>query len=127
MAEISGLNADAFARLAAEPTRGPIAMLNLLKFKPDGGRERYGEYAAAAFPLVQKIGGRVLYAGDCGELVIGTETWDLMIVVEYPSAGAFVGMIQSDEYQAIAPIREAGLVRSVLYETRPASLAAPGQ
>jgi len=126
MSEIKALHAEAFERLAADPDRGPIAMLNLLKFKPEGGRERYGEYGAAVTPLIEKIGGRVLYAGECGELVIGEETWDFMAVVEYPTAGAFTGLIQSDAYQAINHLREESLVRSVLYETQPASLLRSG-
>lgn len=124
MSEVKDLNANALERLAADPARGPVAMLNLLKFKPDGGRERYAEYGTAVAPLLQKVGGRVLYMGECGELVIGQESWDLVAVVEYPTAGAFIGMLQSDAYQAINHLREESLVRSVLYETEPVSLGA---
>ena len=125
MQQVKHLNEQAFDRLAAEPTRGPIAMLNLLKFKPAGGRERYADYVAGVAPLLQKVGARIAYAGECGAMVIGTQDWDLMAVVEYPSVGAFTAMIQSAEYQAIAPIRDEALERSVLYETTPVSLALP--
>ena len=118
-------NADAVQRLAADPSRGPIAMLNLLKFKADGGQERYSEYVAAVMPLLEKIGARVIYLGTCGELVIGNETWDRLAVVEYPNAGEFVGMLRSDEYLAIEHLREESLDRSVLYQTEPVTLASP--
>ncbi len=39
----------AFAQRAAD---GPVVMLNLLKFLPDGGAERYGEYGEAVAPLL---------------------------------------------------------------------------
>jgi hypothetical protein len=32
---------EQFAALAARPTDAPVVMVNLLKFKSDGGRERY--------------------------------------------------------------------------------------
>ena len=33
-------------RYLAEDPGGPVVMLNLLRFRPDGGRERYLEYVA---------------------------------------------------------------------------------
>ncbi len=115
-------NEAAFRELAKDPDRGPIAMLNLLKFKPDGGRERYLEYGTAVAPLLAKVGGRVRYAGACRELLIGTEDWDLLAVVEYPSAGAFLKMANSEAYAAIRHLREESLVRSVLYATDPVAM-----
>ena len=46
----------AFAARSAE--QAPVVMLNLLRFKPDGGRERYAEYGAAVAPMVERLGGR---------------------------------------------------------------------
>lgn len=45
-------------------------MLNLLAFKPDGGRERYAEYGAAVLPLLEGVGGRLVFQGAAarGEL-----------------------------------------------------------
>jgi uncharacterized protein (DUF1330 family) len=126
MNNIDDLNTEALARLAADPSRGPIAMLNLLKFRPDGGRERFGEYVAASAPCTERAGARLVYAGECGEMVIGDEDWDLLVVVEYPTAGAFTSMIQSDEYQAVVHLRQESLVRSVLYETSPVVMTPPG-
>ena len=34
----------ALERFLAEDAGGPVVMLNLLRFRPDGGRERYQEY-----------------------------------------------------------------------------------
>lgn len=100
-------------------------MLNLLKFRPDGGRERFGEYMAESAPCTGRAGARLVYAGECGEMVIGNEDWDLLVVVEYPTAGAFTSMIRSDEYQAVVHLRQESLVRSVLYETIPTVMTPP--
>ena len=127
MNNIQHLNDEAFARLAADPSRGPIAMLNLLKFKPDGGRERFGEYVAASAPCTQRAGARLVYAGECGEMVVGNEDWDLLVVVEYPSAGAFTTMLRSNDYQAVVHLRQESLVRSVLYQTTPVAMPPPSE
>ena len=51
-AEPERLNQEGFAAFAARPARSsPVVMLNLLRFKPDGGQERYAEYGAAVAPL----------------------------------------------------------------------------
>ncbi|MFQ5458095.1 MAG: DUF1330 domain-containing protein, partial [Myxococcota bacterium] len=113
----------AFARRSAE---GPVAMLNLLKFKPEGGREMYGRYGLAVMPLLQKAGGRIVYAGEAAERVIGQEDWDSILIVEYPTRQAFLDMVMSPAYLAIQHLRDESLVRSVLYATDPAMPGAPG-
>ena len=57
---------------------GPIAMVNLLKFKPDGGKEQYDKYITAAQPFLVKHGVRVTYIGDGLGETIGPddEEWD---------------------------------------------------
>jgi uncharacterized protein (DUF1330 family) len=94
---------------------GPIVMLNLLAFKPDGGKERYMEYGAAVAPLLEKAGGRIAFAGAASPALIGTGSWDLVALVEYPSRQAFLDMIASPEYQAIAHLRTEALARGELH------------
>jgi hypothetical protein len=69
----------AFSKRAAD---GPVYMLNLLEFLPDGGAERYGEYGEAVAPLLEGVGGRAIFAGRPAESLIGAGTWDLMVLVE---------------------------------------------
>lgn len=57
------LDPDGFAELRSRADEGPVVMLNLLEFRPDGGAERYGEYGEAVAPLLAGIGGRLLWAG----------------------------------------------------------------
>jgi hypothetical protein len=49
------LNEEGFAAFAGRADEdAPAVMLNLLRFKPDGGRERYEEYGAAVAPLLER-------------------------------------------------------------------------
>jgi uncharacterized protein (DUF1330 family) len=96
---------------------GKVVMLNLLKFKPGTGAASYAEYGRHVTPMVQALGGRVIYAGPVAQTVIGEQTWDAIALVEYPSRKAFVQMAMSAEYQAIHHFRDEGLERTELYAT----------
>ena len=120
-------NAEALQAFMTNPDTGPVVMLNLLKFKPDGGGEAYNRYLCAAEKLVGGRGGRLVYSGRAAELLVGEESWDAIIVIEYPSRKALVEMFNSPEYQAIHGDREAGLERTVLYATNPADLRSIGK
>lgn len=88
---------------------GAVVMLNLLRFRADGGRERYAEYAQAVAPLLQGVGGRVIYSGDSAPALLGEESWDSVLLVEYPSRDAFLSMLRSDAYREIEGIRSDAL------------------
>jgi len=116
--------------LMQDPTPGPIAMVNLVKFRdkaryddgrPDdiSGREAYLRYVAEMVPLVQAAGGRFLFSGDVRQLVIGEveELWDAVGIVEYPSRAEFHRIATSPEVQAIGVHREAGLAGQLLILT----------
>lgn len=94
---------------------GAVTMLNLLEFAPEGGRERYAEYGAAVAPLLGKAGGRIVYAGEPGPVLLGKQSWDMVLLVEYPSRQAFLEMIGSEAYQAIAHLRTEALTRGELH------------
>ena len=113
-------NADQFRELAAAADEGPVVMLNLLDFKGAGGAERYAEYARAAAPLLERVGGRVVYAGQATAPMIGASKWDLVLLVEYPTRRAFLDMIGSPEYIEIAHLRAESLERSELHPLDPA-------
>jgi uncharacterized protein (DUF1330 family) len=122
MAEPERLNEAGIKQLLERAGDGPVVMLNLLAFKPDGGAERYVEYAEAVAPLLERVGGRIVFAGAAGEAVIGAHGWDLVALAEYPSRQAFLDMTSSPEYQAIAHLRSEALERSELHPMDPAEL-----
>lgn len=94
---------------------GPVVMVNLLKFKRDGGAEEYAKYIAGVRPILQNTGAKVLISGSAVTCLIGNGDWDMIALVEYPTPTAFSQMVNSDEYQAIHHHREAGLEGQVLY------------
>jgi uncharacterized protein (DUF1330 family) len=96
-------------------TDGPIVMVNLLKFKPDGGAAEYAKYSAGVTPLLEKVGGRILFSGAAKHCWIGNADWDAVALVEYPAKEALMQMIAMPEYQAIHHHREAGLEGQVNY------------
>jgi uncharacterized protein (DUF1330 family) len=110
------LNPDGFAAFSDRAgDDSSVVMLNLLAFKPDGGRERYEEYGAAVAPLLEKVGGRIVFVGPSAAPLLGGDTWDLVALVEYPTRQAFLEMIGSPEYQAIAHLRTEALAAGELH------------
>lgn len=113
--------------LAASKDEAPIVMLNLLKFRDvadykDGrvekisGREAYARYAEKMRTIVEARGGRFLVSADLKDVVIGEVEglWDLVGLVEYPSAAAFFAIATSPEVLEIGKDREAGLAGQLL-------------
>ncbi|WP_372790055.1 DUF1330 domain-containing protein [Paraconexibacter sp.] len=94
----------------------PVFMLNLLRFKPDGGAESYATYAAATAPHLRRVGGEIVWSGACDTALIGPgePEWDVAAVVRYPSRARFLEMVGDPEYQAITHHRTGALVDSRL-------------
>jgi uncharacterized protein (DUF1330 family) len=119
-AEAEPLNKEGFAAFAERAADGkPLVMLNLLAFKADGGRERYEEYGEAVAPLLEKAGGRIAFLGEPAAALIGEGSWDLVVLVEYPTRQAFLEMIGSPEYQAVGHLRTEALSRGELHPMDP--------
>jgi uncharacterized protein (DUF1330 family) len=123
-----------------EPAGGPpggtgtVVMLNLLRYRevadysatpeldpgtPCSGREAYGRYSEAVLPLLAALGGGIEMFGPCHATLIGPEDeeWDDIVLARYPGVAAFVGMVTSPEYRAIAGHRTAALADSRLVPT----------
>ena len=96
--------------LLADPSDGPVVMLNLLRFKP-GGEPAYLRYADAMRKLVESRGGRFVWSGRVTSQVIGAggEGFEVVGLVEYPSRKAFVEIATSPEVAKIGVDRSAGL------------------
>jgi uncharacterized protein (DUF1330 family) len=115
------LNKEGFAAFAERVGEdAPLVMLNLLAFKSDGGRERYEEYGEAVAPSLEKVGGRIVFMGAPAPALLGEDSWDLVVLVEYPTRQAFLDMIGSAEYQAIGHLRTEALTRGELHPMDPA-------
>lgn len=114
---------------------GPFIMVNLLKFKDraeyrDGretnlsGAEAYAIYGAAVQKCIADVGGNPGFSGNVTGLLLGEveENWDMVALVEYPSAEAFRTMMTSPDYQEIAVHRTAGLEGQLNIRARASSL-----
>ncbi len=110
----------ALNRFLSEDDGEPVVMLNLLRFRPDGGRQRYLEYLSLAGPLVARHGAEILYAGD-GATALAAEpgqAWDAVALVRYPSRRAFADMIADPDYTLADPVRLLALAEAVLQPVR---------
>jgi uncharacterized protein (DUF1330 family) len=121
--QVERLRPEGFADFAERSAEGPIVMLNLLAFEPEGGEERYREYAVATAPFLERVGGRLLAAYRPAPTLIGDDDWDLVALVEYPTRGAFLEMIGSEQYQAITHMRTESLRAAALIPLAPADAA----
>ncbi len=100
--------------LLALPAR-PVVMVNLLKFKPNGGADEYAKYVSSVRPLLQRLGAKILFSSQAAACLIGNADWDAIGLVEYPTPATLVQMATSQDYQAISHHREAGLAGQVNY------------
>jgi uncharacterized protein (DUF1330 family) len=112
-------NRNQFEALAANKNQEPFVMLNLLKFRSEGGREDYLRYIRDSGPFVEGVGAKVIYFGKANELLNGMETWDIVMLVQYPSRKAFLEMANNPDYLEVHTFREKALERAVLYATDP--------
>jgi uncharacterized protein (DUF1330 family) len=111
--------ADQIAAIRDMTINGPVTMLNLLRFNPDGGAEAYARYGAEAAPFLERSGAKLRYLGNVAATVIGGEACDRIILVEYPSRQAFLEMSGDPGYPAA--LRAEALVDSRLYCTQETS------
>ena len=116
--------------LTEHKTEGPLVMVNLLKFRvkaeyKDGrtddisGAEAYMRYVNQMKQLVEREGGRFIFAGQVKGLFLGEveELWDAVGIMEYPSREEFMRIVSLPEVQEISLHREAGLAGQLLIQT----------
>lgn len=130
-----GPTPETLAAFGAWPDDEPIHMVNFLKYRdmaeyPDGhehagkgwsGRRAYEEYGRAIAVPFTKVGAQIVWRGAFNATTVGPagEVWDDFLIVQYPSAKAFMAMIGDPEYQAGGINRTAALANSRLYRTKP--------
>ena len=128
--EVMPTSAERINEMLEPGPDGPIFMANLLKFKEraayeDGretdltGRQAYEIYGRGVSRLLPTYGGKIVFAGDVTFLMLGQveELWDEIAIAQYPNRGALVAMSSSEEWQALAVHRTAGLAGQLNIET----------
>jgi uncharacterized protein (DUF1330 family) len=113
--------------LKALPDDGPVAMLNLMRFRErslDGngsGWDAYLRYSGLTIKLIKKVGGTIFWAGEAQGVALGmpeAHRWDYVALVRYPSRAAFIEMMNSAEYQASNVERENGCADHAIVAVR---------
>lgn len=123
---------EQLAALSELPRDGAVHMLNLVRFREhaayaDGraasGADAYRAYMREAAPAFQRVGARQVWQGAFELMLIGPpdERWDAVFVAEYPSAAAFLAMLQDPSYREAVRHRRAAVLDSRLVRLKPGS------
>ena len=118
MVSLSPAALDAFL---TEDDNSVVVMSNLIRFEPDGGRERYLEYLQMAKPILARFGAKILFGGD-GLPVLTTgqaHGWDAVVLVQYPQRSTFRAMITDPEYQVAFKLGVSAIAEIALQPLKP--------
>jgi len=106
--------------------KGPLTMLNLLRFRdvadysrfpqlappePISGREAYDRYVRHTIPFLNASGGSLEFFGTGGHNFVGPaeERWDLVLLVRQASVTDFLAFASNEDYLAGIGHRTAAL------------------
>jgi uncharacterized protein (DUF1330 family) len=109
-------SASAFDAFLAGDDESAVVMLNLLRFQPAGGREKYLDYLQMVKPILARFHAQILFGGD-GQPVLTTgqaQGWDAVVLVQYPRRSAFANMVGDPEYQLAFEIGKSAIADIVL-------------
>ena len=125
--------ADQFRAFRDDPFEGPIAQVNLLKFRvkaqygPDDpeydagepGSVAYQRYVNAFAVAADEVGAVCLLYGSTERYFIGNGDWDAVLVMHFPNRAAFITTLNHPDYHEMHRHRTAGLLCQELLTTRP--------
>lgn len=120
-----------FEAFKALPRDVPIQLLNLVRYRdlaayPQGhpqaetgwsGQRAFAEYFARLVPVIDKLGGGMVWEGRFEGVITGPAEfeWDRVFVMGFPSANAFLAMVTDPYYKAeVVPHRTAAVLDSRL-------------
>ncbi|MEM9938613.1 MAG: DUF1330 domain-containing protein [Pseudomonadota bacterium] len=125
--------ADQFRAFRDDPYEGPVAQVNLLKFRvkaeyaetdPEYGEDltgaaAYQRYSEAFSEAAAEVGGVTTLLAETERYFIGGGNWDGVLVNHFPDRKAFIATLNHPEYKSMSRHREAGLLCQELIVTRP--------
>ena len=124
----------AFLATRPDSEDGPIYMVNLMKYhevaqysdqtdvaKPISGREADDRYNPAS--ILSRLGATFLFVGDVVSNYIGSEDWDRIAVVRYPTRKSFIEMQSRKDFSEKHVHKAAGMKRTIIACCRPEDLS----
>jgi uncharacterized protein (DUF1330 family) len=128
--------ADQFRAFRDDPHDGPIAQVNLLKFRVKAeykegdaefgedisGEAAYQRYSEAFTEAAAAVGGTTTLLASTERYFIGGGNWDGVLVNHFPSRKAFIMTLNHADYKDMSRHRDAGLLCQELIVTRPSWL-----
>ena len=123
-------NSLAAMKTFAESNGDPIVMVNLMQVRPNAlyepplvdhcsGYEALARYTHESAAVRQAAGAGLVWSGQALQMPIGPseKVWDVVALVRYPSAGAYLTMVATEAYKAARQHRSAALCDSRLIMT----------
>lgn len=110
-AEIGGPDPGQWERILSIPRDRPVSLVNLFAFREVAdygdssetsvaGRDAFNTYAAVSAPTLDRVGGRFVHFGShYGNLLGDDESWDLVVVGEYPNVDALLALHEDPAYR----------------------------
>jgi len=123
-------NSLAAMKTFAESNGDPIVMVNLMQVRPNAlyepplvdhcsGYEALARYTHESAAVRQAAGAGLVWSGQALQMPIGPseKVWDVVALVRYPNAGAYLTMVATEAYKAARQHRTAALCDSRLIMT----------
>jgi uncharacterized protein (DUF1330 family) len=82
----------------------PVTMITVANFAEDGA-DALQHYVDGVLPLLEQSGAIVQRYGSV-ETLVGTERFDLVAIMQFPSEDSMKQFLTSDAYEAMEPYRE---------------------
>ena len=109
----------------------PIVMVNPMQVRPDAeyenpalndctGLEAFARYTSGSAEVRKEAGAEMIWSGRAIQMPIGPseKTWDMVALVRYPSARAYLNMKATKAYEDARVHRRAALYDSRLTMTK---------
>ena len=95
-------------------------MLELLRFAP-GGEPVYRRFLTETAAVWERYCAEIVYAGSGHPALVADpdQAWDGVMIVRYPSRGAFCAMTRDPAYRARELLLTGALAQSVVQPTTP--------
>ncbi len=116
--------------MAAEED-GPFWAVNLMKYRETAeyadGREttlsgKEADDLYAPFGPIEAVGGTIAFGADVASQISGSQTYDRVAVVRYPSRAAFFEMQRRDDFQELHVHKDAGMEFTIVLSCAPGSI-----